>query len=106
MSCLPSLTLSSQSQADSSPLKYWLFSLAWYKQNARRIAKPDAAFKVARYVLSDAPRQRMLVEERGDLESSSTSPNGPPVATQSPTFWTPPPLISSGSIFSEETREV
>ncbi|CAK9100646.1 2-diacylglycerol-3-beta-D-glucosyltransferase) [Durusdinium trenchii] len=82
------------------------FSLAWYKQNARRIAKPDAAFKVARYVLSDAPRQRMLVEERGDLESSSTSPNGPPVATQSPTFWTPPPLISSGSIFSEDPLRV
>lgn len=55
------------------------FSLSWYQQNARRIAKPEAAFKIARYVLSDAPRQRMMREEF-DLEISSDS--SPPTVSQ------------------------
>eukprot|EP00933_Yihiella_yeosuensis_P016178 TRINITY_DN13918_c1_g2_i2.p1 TRINITY_DN13918_c1_g2~~TRINITY_DN13918_c1_g2_i2.p1 ORF type:complete len:622 (+),score=102.44 TRINITY_DN13918_c1_g2_i2:262-2127(+) len=34
-------------------------SLAYYQRNSRRLAKPDAAFAVARYVLSNAPWDRM-----------------------------------------------
>mmetsp|Transcript_22413 Transcript_22413/g.40413 ORF Transcript_22413/g.40413 Transcript_22413/m.40413 type:complete len:591 (-) Transcript_22413:48-1820(-) len=36
------------------------FSLSAYQENARRLAKPDAAFVVARYVLSELPWKRMM----------------------------------------------
>lgn len=91
------------------------FSLAWYRQNARRIAKPDAAFIVARYVLSDAPRQRMMQEvnmastgdaNNGDLETPGA--DQPPlhtihtVHTQGTVWSTMPPIGSSRSVYSEE----
>mmetsp|Transcript_65792 Transcript_65792/g.154887 ORF Transcript_65792/g.154887 Transcript_65792/m.154887 type:complete len:586 (+) Transcript_65792:107-1864(+) len=55
------------------------FSLASYKRNAGRLAKPDAAFKIARYVLSDAPRQRMMQEE---FDWDSVSDTTPPTNSQ------------------------
>jgi len=91
------------------------FSLAWYRQNARRVAKPDAASVVARYVLSDAPRQRMMQEVNtvngvngGDSENPPLAPEehlngpGPPLHTQTTVWSSMPPVASNRSLFSEE----
>ncbi|CAE7327364.1 ugtP [Symbiodinium pilosum] len=56
-----------------------IFSLNWYRRNAQRLAKPEAALKIARYVLSDAPRQRMMQEE---FELDVSSGDSPPTNSQ------------------------
>eukprot|EP00930_Biecheleria_cincta_P021221 TRINITY_DN15785_c0_g1_i1.p1 TRINITY_DN15785_c0_g1~~TRINITY_DN15785_c0_g1_i1.p1 ORF type:complete len:596 (-),score=83.37 TRINITY_DN15785_c0_g1_i1:15-1802(-) len=48
-------------------------SLARYQQNSRRLAKPDAAFEVARYVLSNAPWKKMIMHENYDSDSVDES---------------------------------
>eukprot|EP00434_Breviolum_minutum_P004949 symbB.v1.2.004365.t1/scaffold240.1/size264318/21 len=94
------------------------FSLAWYRQNARRVAKPNAASVVARYVLSDAPRQRMMQEVNtvngvngvngDDSENPPLAPQehlhgpGPPIHTQTTVWSSMPPVASNRSVFSEE----
>eukprot|EP00928_Gymnodinium_smaydae_P053461 TRINITY_DN37441_c0_g1_i1.p1 TRINITY_DN37441_c0_g1~~TRINITY_DN37441_c0_g1_i1.p1 ORF type:complete len:677 (+),score=137.82 TRINITY_DN37441_c0_g1_i1:180-2033(+) len=40
-------------------------SLRSYKENARRLGRPEAAFEVAKYVLGEEPRRRMLEDFSG-----------------------------------------
>ena len=75
-----------------------------FECEARRIAKPDAALKVARYVLSDAPRQRMLQElqEVNVEEVYGQSPPQDTIRTQTTVWSTLPPLGSGRSLCEEK----
>lgn len=48
-------------------------TLARYQQNSKRFARPDAAFRVARYVLSNAPWKKMIMDEDSDAGSVAES---------------------------------
>mmetsp|Transcript_34097 Transcript_34097/g.54865 ORF Transcript_34097/g.54865 Transcript_34097/m.54865 type:complete len:623 (-) Transcript_34097:297-2165(-) len=63
-------------------------SLADYKQNARRIARPDAAFKVSKYVLSSKPFERMMRDDSEQAEASFREDSGllPPSSSHTSSY--------------------